>query len=90
LFIVVQPETDEGVGGDRTDEGVEVGEEGVQAKTSTREASAAEMTGEDLEAYANVSAEALATDVAAATEVWMLGGGLILGWVIFMEFKMLY
>jgi hypothetical protein len=69
LFVVVQPETDEGVGGDRTDEGVEVGGDGIWVETSARAAFAAETTGEDPEADTNISTKALSTDVAVAPEV---------------------
>jgi hypothetical protein len=37
------------------------------------------MADDDAETDANVFAEALVTDVAAAPEVWMLGSGFILG-----------
>jgi hypothetical protein len=69
LFVLVQPEAGEGVGGDRNDEGVEAGRDGARAKTSARGASVAETAGDDIETDANISAEALATDVAAALEV---------------------
>jgi hypothetical protein len=90
LFVVVQPETDEGVGGDRTDEGVEVGGDGIWVETSARGAFAAETTGEDPEADMNISTKALSTDVAVAPEVWMLKGRFILWWVIFVGFKTMY
>jgi hypothetical protein len=69
LFVLVQPEDDEGVGGGRTDEGVEAGRDGARSETSTRGASAAKTAGDDTEADANISAEALATDAAAALKV---------------------
>jgi hypothetical protein len=69
LFVVVQPEADKGVRGDRTDKGVEAGGDSAQAKTSAQGAFVAEMAGEDTEADTNISAVALAIDAAAAPEV---------------------
>jgi hypothetical protein len=34
LFVLVQPKADEGIGGDRTDGGVEAGRDGTRAETS--------------------------------------------------------
>jgi hypothetical protein len=34
LFVLLQPEADEGVGGDRTSEGVKAGGDGMQTETS--------------------------------------------------------
>jgi hypothetical protein len=90
LFVLVQPEADEGVGGDRTDEGVEAGRDGARAETSTWGASTAKTAGDDMEVDTNVFVEALTTDAAATPEVWMLGRGFILAWVIFVKFKMVY
>jgi hypothetical protein len=54
----VQPEADEGVGGDHMDESVEAGRDGAREETSVRGASAAETAGDDME-----------LDAAAAPEV---------------------
>jgi hypothetical protein len=69
LLILVQPEADEGVEGECTNEGVEAGGDDVRVETSVRGASMAETAGDDTEAEANVSTEALVTDAAAAPEV---------------------
>jgi hypothetical protein len=65
----VQPVVDEDVRGDRAIEGVEAGGDGMRAETYARGACTAETPGDDTEAEANVSTEALTTDAAAATEV---------------------
>jgi hypothetical protein len=69
LLILVQPEADEGVEGEHTNEGVEVGGDDVRVETFVRGASMAETAGDDTEAEANVSTEALVTDATAAPEV---------------------
>jgi hypothetical protein len=76
LFVLLQPEADEVIGGDRPDDGIEAGRDGAWAETSAWGASAAETVGDDREA-----------DAAAALEVWLLKSGFLLGWVIFVEFK---
>jgi hypothetical protein len=87
LLILVQPEADEGVEGEHTNEGVEAGGDDMRVETFVRGASMAETAGDDTEAEANVSMEALVTDATAAPEVWMLESGFVLGWVIFEKFK---
>jgi hypothetical protein len=69
LFVLVQLEADEGIGGDRTDEGIEAGGDGARTETSTWGSSMAEIAGDDIEMDANVSVEALAIDAAIAPEV---------------------
>jgi hypothetical protein len=90
LFVLLQPKADEGIGGDRTDEGVKAGGDGVRIETYVWGASAAETAGDDTEADVNMFAEALATDAATVPVVWMLRGGFILGWEIFVKIKMMY
>jgi hypothetical protein len=68
-FVLLQPEADKGVGGDRTDEGVKAGGDGMRTETSARGTSTAETAGDDTEADINVSTETFATDAAAAPEV---------------------
>jgi hypothetical protein len=58
LFVLDQPEGDGGVEGDNVIEGVKVGGDGAQAKTSVRGDSTAEMAGDNTEVEANVSTEA--------------------------------
>jgi hypothetical protein len=53
----VQPEADLGIGGDRTDEGIEAGRDGARVETSVRGASAAEMARDDTEADAAAAPE---------------------------------
>jgi hypothetical protein len=65
----VQHRADEGVEGERTNEGVQGGGNGMRVETSAQGASVTETIGDDTEAVANVSAEALVTDAAAAPEV---------------------
>jgi hypothetical protein len=69
LFVLLQPEADEGIGGDRIDEGVKAGGDGMRIETSARGISTAKTAGDDTEADVNVSAETLATDAAAAPKV---------------------
>jgi hypothetical protein len=76
ISVLVLPDADEGVGGDRADEGVEAGGDGARAKTSVRGASAAETARDNTD-----------VDAAAAPEGWLLKNRFILGWVIFVEFK---
>jgi hypothetical protein len=69
LFVLVQPEADEGIGGDHVNEVIEAGGDDVRVEASARGAAVAETASDDTEAEANVSMEALVTDVAAAPEV---------------------
>jgi hypothetical protein len=69
LFVLLYPEADEGVGGDRTCEGVKAGRDGMQTETSARGTFVAETAGDNTEAGVNVCVETLATDAAAALEV---------------------
>jgi hypothetical protein len=69
LLVLVQPGADEGIRGDRANEGVEERGDGARVETSTRGASTAEIASDDTKVEANVSAEALVTDAAAAPEV---------------------
>jgi hypothetical protein len=66
LFVLLQPKADEG---DRTDDGVKAGGDGMWTEASARGTSAAETTGDDTEADVNVSAKTLTIDAAAALEV---------------------
>jgi hypothetical protein len=87
LLVLVQPVADEGVGRDHVNDGIEAGEDGARVETSTRGASAAETVGDEVEAKANISTEAITTDTATAPEVWVLESGFVFGWVIFVKFK---
>jgi hypothetical protein len=69
LLVIVQLIADEGIEGDRANEGVEAGGDGARAETSARGASTAETTGDDTEVEANVATKAFVTDAAAAPEV---------------------
>jgi hypothetical protein len=69
LFVLLQPEADEGVGGDRTNEGVKEGKDGKRLETSARGTSTAETASDDTNADVNMSTETLTTDAAAAPEV---------------------
>jgi hypothetical protein len=87
LSVLMQPGADEGIRGERTNEGDELGGDSAWAETTARRASTAKTAGDEIEVEANVSAEALAIDAATAPEVWMLESGFVLGWAIFVEFK---
>jgi hypothetical protein len=69
LVVLLQPEADEGVGGDRTSEGVKAGRDGMQTETSARGTSMAETAGDDTKADIDVSVETLTTDAVAAPKV---------------------
>jgi hypothetical protein len=69
LFVLLQPEADEGVGSDRTREGVKAGGDGTRTETSARGTSAIKTAGDDTETDVNVSAKALTTDATTAPEV---------------------
>jgi hypothetical protein len=69
LFVLLQPEAKEGVGGDRTGEGINAGGDTMRIETSARRTSTAESAGDDTEVDVNMSAETLTTDVAATPEV---------------------
>jgi hypothetical protein len=69
LIVLLQPEADEGVGGNRTGEGVKAGGDGMWIETSTRGTSMAETAGDNTEEDVNVPAETLATNAATAPEV---------------------
>jgi hypothetical protein len=69
LFVLVQPGADEGIGGERTNEGDEAGGDDARVETFARWASAAETAGDETEVEANVSTEALVTDATASPEV---------------------
>jgi hypothetical protein len=69
LFVLLQPEANEGVGGDCTGEGIKAGGDGMLTETSTRGTSVAETIGDETEVDINVSSETLATDAAVAPEV---------------------
>jgi hypothetical protein len=69
LFVLLQPETDEGAGGDRTGEGIKAGKDGMRTETSARGTSAAETAGDDTEADVNMYVKTLAIDAVAAPEV---------------------
>jgi hypothetical protein len=69
LFVLLQPKADEGIGGDRTSEGIKAGRDGTRTETSARGTFAAKTVGDDIEVDVNMSAEALRTDAATAPEV---------------------
>jgi hypothetical protein len=69
LFVLLRPEADEGIGGDRIGEGVKAGGDGMRTETSTRGTSMAETAGDATVADVNGSVETLATDAPAAPEV---------------------
>jgi hypothetical protein len=69
LFVLLQPEANKGVGGDRTGEGIKAGVDSMRTETSARGTSVAETVGDETGVDINVSSETLATDAAAALEV---------------------
>jgi hypothetical protein len=69
LFVLLQPKVDEGVGGDRTGEGIKTGIDSMWTETSMRGTSTAETAGDDTEANVNVSVEALTAYAATVPEV---------------------
>jgi hypothetical protein len=77
LFVLDQPEGEEGIEDDNVNEGIEAGGDDTQMETAAWGASAAEEGEDNTEVEANASAEAPTTDVAAASEVWVLESGFV-------------
>jgi hypothetical protein len=77
LFVLVQPEGDEGIEAVNVSESTEADGGDTQAEIAVRGASAAEDAEDNGEAAANTSTEAVATEAAAAREMWVLESRLV-------------